>query len=175
MPSPTDCVLCQHAKTDHFGEKGRCALCWAVVGATKCLRYRAPKGSKPSKPRSRIKPVSDHRAEINVIRKANLEEAWGPQRFWECAVAKRFGTKWGSASGRVGEDAGGVPIRVRIPRCIGPVAAHEVLSRSRAGRTDENITNVDGMLPMCSGHNGWIEDQPNLAKLLGYARSYSKG
>jgi hypothetical protein len=54
-----------------------------------------------------------------------------------------------------------------VGECFGPLTPHEILSRSRAGRTDENLLNADGMLTLCAHHNTWCEDHPPEAEALG--------
>jgi hypothetical protein len=59
---------------------------------------------------------------------------------------------------------------VRVPRCFGRVDGHERLSRARAGRTDANLLDVDGQVPLCSLHNEWMDSQSGLAAALGLSR-----
>lgn len=49
-------------------------------------------------------------------------------------------------------------------RCRGEVSGlHELRKRSSQG----SVTNLANLMPACSFHNGWVEDNPNLAYRLG--------
>ena len=73
-------------------------------------------------------------------------EHFGDPRTWKCQVGAIIGDK-----------------------CYGAVHGHEILSRARAGRTDENLLDMSGILLACDYHNGWIEDNPKKAHELGLA------
>lgn len=47
-------------------------------------------------------------------------------------------------------------------RCFGPIHLHEP-----AHRRNSDITDPDQCLLLCNGHNGWVEDHPVLAEVLG--------
>jgi hypothetical protein len=59
--------------------------------------------------------------------------------------------------------------------CLGPVDGHEILKRSRAGRSAENLLDPKGIRPLCSKHNSFIEDKPRLANELGLANHAGVG
>lgn len=101
-----------------------------------------------------IKRVSDRRRKVNAERLKRQEEAWGPRRWWRCWFRDR-------------------PAELALAGpCFGPVAGHEILSRAQAGRTDENLLDVDGQLPMCAHHNEWIAEHKKEAEHLGLRRSW---
>lgn len=109
--------------------------------------------------RSRIKPVSDHRREINAERARLQEEAWGP-RPWYCRF-NEFAVALYQTTGEV----------VNGGRCFGEVNGHEILWRGRAGSTDENLLDVLHQVPLCNHHNSFIDTEPLLAKRMGLAIS----
>lgn len=111
-------------------------------------RESAVKASKVMK-RTPLKPVSDHRREVNTERKRLMVERFGDPKTWECRFFEY------------------APPNVGLPKCFGPIHGHELLSRAKAGRTDENLLNMDGIITLCDFHNGWIEDNPALAKQYG--------
>ncbi len=47
---------------------------------------------------------------------------------------------------------------------------HELLSRARAGSTDANLLDVDGIIPVGRACHRWIDEHPNDAERLGLAR-----
>lgn len=142
------CRHCDHAKSEHLNDKGKCSLCWAAFG--KCMKFRAPPVG--FKPRSAIRAVSPHRARINRLRAKAMRRRFGP-RPWHCQVAR-------------------IVNPYEAHPCVGQVDGHEVLKRSRAGSTDENLLNMDGILLCCVFHNSWIEDHPILANSLGLAHHH---
>ena len=97
--------------------------------------------------RTPIKQVSDKRREVNKQRKEVLENHFGPRDKWVCSVPHLIPT-----------------------RCWGAVNGHEILSRARAGRTDENLLDVSGIILVCNHHNTWIEDNPAEASALGLTK-----
>lgn len=97
--------------------------------------------------RTPLKPVSDHRREVNKRRKEVLESHFGPRDKWVCSVAQILPTM-----------------------CWGDVNGHEITSRARAGRTDENLLDVSGIILVCNHHNTWIEDNPKEAHALGLTK-----
>jgi hypothetical protein len=106
-----------------------------------------------------LKPVSDHRKEVNAERAKLQEAAWGP-RPWTCVF-----NIWASSHYlNTGEVIDG-------GRCCGEVNGHEILWRGRAGSTDENLLDVVHQLPLCNGHNGWVDEHPLEAKRMGLAIS----
>lgn len=101
--------------------------------------------------RSRIKPVSDKRRALNVRRLELQEAAWGPKRWWRCWFKDR-------------------PAEMALAGpCAGIVDGHEILKRSRSGK-DENLIDIDGQVPLCRYHNGWIENWPIEAHRMGLAK-----
>lgn len=89
--------------------------------------------------RTALRRVSKHRADINRQRRAAQEAAWGPHQWWRCVF--RDHPAWIAIAGE----------------CHGEVWGHEILSRARAGRTDENLLDVSGQLPCCNYHNSWVD------------------
>ena len=53
--------------------------------------------------------------------------------------------------------------------CFGPINGHEVKSRSRYG-SDKSLLDMDNIKLLCNYHNGWVEDNPQLAHELGLAK-----
>ncbi len=105
--------------------------------------------------RTTLKSVSSKRRKTNAIRKANLESAWGP-RPWSCYLTHKQGQFQHARDNSL----------TRIPFCIGQVDAHELLKRSQGG----SITEPSNMVPLCSGHNSWVEDNPKISYELGLVR-----
>lgn len=97
--------------------------------------------------RTRLKPVSDRRREVNAQRAILMEERFGPPETWRCQLRAIIGTP-----------------------CLGEVHGHEVLSRARAGSTDANLVDMDGIMLACDHHNGWVEEFPAQAHGLGLAK-----
>ena len=117
-----------------------------------------PRSTKPMK-RSRLKPVSDHRKGVNAERAKRQEEAWGP-RPWQCRF-NEFVLALYAVKGEM-IDGG---------RCYGTVNGHEILSRAQAGQTDENLLDIQGQVPLCNHHNGWVTEHKAEAERLGLRRS----
>lgn len=109
--------------------------------------------------RTRLKPISDHRREINAERARLQEEAWGP-RPWYCRF-NEFALALYETTGEV-VDGG---------RCFGTVNGHEILWRGRAGSTDENLLDIARQVPLCNLHNGWVDTHPLESKRMGLAVS----
>lgn len=105
-----------------------------------------------TKPRKPIRRVSKRRARINRQRALLMLEYFGP-RPWKCYL---HGI-WTIALG------------VDVGNCHGRVDGHEILKRTRAGSTDENLLDMGGIRLLCSFHNGWCEDHPIEANKLGLA------
>lgn len=98
--------------------------------------------------RSRINPVSKKRRAENVVRRENLERAWGP-RPWSCWLAGKVGT-------------------LGIPPCYGEVNGHEIVKASQGG----SRTDPANLLPLCNLHNDWVETADrSLVYDLGLVRS----
>lgn len=97
--------------------------------------------------RSRIKPISDRRRKLNVERHRRLEEKYGPSEFWECEIGPIIGTP-----------------------CFGDVHGHEILSRERSGRRDENLLDLGGIKLACNHHNGWVDLHDKEANALGLSK-----
>jgi hypothetical protein len=108
--------------------------------------------------RSSLKQKSDHRREINAERARRQEEAWGP-RPWKCEF-------WDIVK------AAHVTELPSTGRCYGAVNGHEILSRALAGRTDENLLDIEHQRRLCNFHNGWCDDHPIEARAIGLAISY---
>ena len=108
---------------------------------------------QPPKPRARINPVSKRRQRVNRERQAALVAAWGP-RPWRC----HFETY----------DRRGTLTTLAPSSCCGPVDGHEIWKRSRS-RTDANLIDPSGIVPLCSHHNAWVELWPDAAQALGLA------
>ena len=102
--------------------------------------------------RSRLKPVSDRRREVNIERLRLQEAAWGAKQSWRCWFKDR-------------------PTELAVAgACHGEVWGHEILKRSRAGSTDENLLDVGNQVPLCNFHNGYVEDHPKEAERMGLAK-----
>ena len=98
-----------------------------------------------------MRQVSKHRDRINRQRRILQEAAWGP-RPWTCWFRDR-----------------GWALSIAGP-CYGAVNGHEILKRSRAGSTDENLLNIEGQVPLCSAHNTWVENEPEKAHEMGLSK-----
>jgi hypothetical protein len=99
-----------------------------------------------------LRRTSKHRARINRQRRILQEAAWGPRDRWRCWFLDRPAAA------------------LMAGACYGEVWGHEILKRSRAGSTDENLLDVDGQVPLCSHHNTFVEDHPDKAAELGLAK-----
>jgi len=114
--------------------------------AKNTLRSSSPKSPQPMK-RSTLKPMSDKRKAVNVKRKEAMLAHFGPRETWKCTVRDIIGTP-----------------------CFGDINGHEIKSRARAGRTDENLLYMSGIILVCNHHNSWIEDNPTKAHELGLTK-----
>ena len=114
---------------------------------TKPLKRTPLANGESQMARSRLKPISESRQRVNAERKTLMVERFGNPDTWACQLRPIIGTP-----------------------CFGEVHGHEVLSRSRAGRTDTNLLDMDGILLACDFHNGWVEDHPIEAHGLGLAK-----
>ena len=103
--------------------------------------------------RTRLKPISDHRKEVNVERSRLLEERFGPRSRWKCYL------RWEFPPAITGE-------------CYGDISDHEILKRSRAGSTDANLLNMDGIVLLCAAHQLWVEMEPEMAHRIGLANHW---
>ena len=112
-----------------------------------CTSCRKAKGGGSGMKRTQMKPMSDKRRDVNIKRKAAMIIAFGDPRTWKCQIGETIGTP-----------------------CFGEVHGHEILSRSRSGRRDENLLDMTGVLLACDYHNGWLEDNPKVAHELGLTR-----
>ena len=106
--------------------------------------------------RTPLRPVSKHRQKVNRERRKIQEAGWGPKDTWRCWFRDRPNA-----------------LSLAGP-CLGEVWGHEILKRSRAGQTDENLLNIEGQVPLCNRHNGWVEDHDPEATLLGLSIHYQK-
>lgn len=153
---PTSEFIPRRDKPDKF--LPRCRACRALEQKSKeaknrakrsernTLRSSAPKSAQPMK-RSAIKPMSDKRKAVNVKRKEAMLDHFGSRETWECTVQGIIGTP-----------------------CFGEINGHEILSRARAGRSDENLLDMSGIILVCNHHNSWIEDNPTKAHELGLTK-----
>ena len=111
-----------------------------------------------------INRVSKRRQRVNRERAKAQEAAWGP-RPWEC----RF--MYYAAEGVIDHgftyddfaDAG---------MCYGGVNGHEILSRAQS-RTDANLVDVSGQVPLCAHHNEWVDTHHAEAERLGLWRPWT--
>jgi hypothetical protein len=111
--------------------------------------------------RSPLNRVSKKRQRENVIRRENLERAWGA-RPWSCWLSHKVGETVSHSDGKPGLVAS------IIPPCYGEVNAHEIVKRSQGG----SITDPSNMIPLCNFHNGWVETADrDLVWSLGLVRS----
>jgi hypothetical protein len=97
--------------------------------------------------RTALKPVSDKRRAVNALRREAMEAHFGKRETWKCQGQDRFPHK-----------------------CLGGINGHEILSRSRAGRTDENLLDMSGIITICDWLNTYIEDNPKWAHEMGFAK-----
>ncbi len=68
----------------------------------------------------------------------------------------------------IARDGGCIPSLVGAPGpCVGPLTAHEVVKRSQMRDAHLDVSNC---IASCWFHNGWIEDNPNLARELGLVK-----
>jgi hypothetical protein len=137
---------CGDKLDDHDGEKGPCRVCFNDPDRARCMSFR-PTATSTAR-RDGIKPVSEHRAEVNRERSRAQLAAWGP-RPWPCAMAKLVGGPL------LVERRDGSTEKVTVPRCGGQVHGHEIVSRAR-DRTDKNLVDVTGQEPLCNRHNGFL-------------------
>ena len=100
--------------------------------------------------RTPIRPVSKNRQRVNKLRAEAMEEHFGPREGWTCYFVAH-------------------PVIV-AKGCYGPPSGHEILKRSRAGSTDENLLDVEGIVILCARHQVWVEDFPKIAHSLGLAK-----
>lgn len=153
---PTSDFIPRRDKPDKF--LPNCKACRGEAKKSKSLQRgsnlkRTPMKRTPMKrgnsqmKRTQLKPVSDHRREVNKQRKEALVARFGPREKWVCSVSHLIPTK-----------------------CFGDVNGHEILSRARAGRTDKNLLDTDGIILVCNHHNSWIEDFPAEAHALGLTK-----
>jgi hypothetical protein len=111
--------------------------------------------------RSPLRPVSKHRQKVNRERRRLQEAEWGP-RPWPCLFS-RFHDE--AVAGGALEHS----VSLHDFACRGEVWGHELLKRSRAGSTDENLLNIEGQVPLCNFHNEWVESHPIEANRIGLA------
>jgi hypothetical protein len=96
--------------------------------------------------------VSEHRREVNAERLKLQEAAWGPRRWWRCWFEDR-------------------PLHIaEAGTCRGEVWGHEILFRSRAGSTDENLLDIANQVPLCNYHNSWVSNHSRAAERMGLAK-----
>jgi hypothetical protein len=97
--------------------------------------------------RSQLRPMSDRRKKVNQQRHEAMVAHFGDPKKWTCQLASFIATP-----------------------CFGEIHGHEILSRARAGRTDANLLDMSNILLACNHHNGWVEDNPEIAHELGLVR-----
>ena len=114
-------------------------------------RSEIKRSTKPMK-RATLRQRSKHREEIMKERERVLVAHFGARNSWRCIVRDN------------------PSLLAVMGRCIGKVNAHEVKSRSRAGRTDANLLDVKNMKLLCNYHNTWVEDHPLEALRVGLAK-----
>ena len=107
--------------------------------------------------KSSLKPMSEKRKRLNVERKKILEETFGSREHWDCSFHQ-----WSSDLSWAN--------KATEAACFGPVNAHEILKRSRSGK-DSNLLNTENMTLLCNFHNLWVENNPDLAHLMGLAKN----
>lgn len=94
----------------------------------------------------RLKPASDRKRAARED-EALVREAVFARDRWTCQLRQ---------AARERDD---------VPECWGRLSFHHLLKASAGGKyTEENGTTL------CIGHNGWVEDQPELAAELGMVR-----
>lgn len=101
--------------------------------------------------RSRIKPVSDKRRAENKVRAQMMEEKFGPREEWTCQF-------WSVAYiGQLFDENESPQFH------FGEINGHEFKKRSAGG----SITDPDNVILLCNWHNGWVEENPELALAYG--------
>ena len=105
--------------------------------------------------RTRILSISEKRKIVNVARRRLMEAKFGPRDTWRCWFAD-FSQNANLTLAAMMTHAG-------------PVNGHEILKRSRAGSTDENLLDMNGIVLLCQFHNNWVEMEPRLAHAMGLA------
>jgi hypothetical protein len=100
--------------------------------------------------RTTLKPISVKRTAANRERKRAQRAAWGRPP-WECWLRGLAG-EWRFSTGYT----------LVIPPCKGPVHGHEV-----AKPRSLYLTDVQFQVPLCDRHNGWCENAPSDARMLG--------
>lgn len=111
--------------------------------------------------RTALTPMSDRRRAVNKERAKAQEAAWGP-RPWKCYVTTEQFFRTLTVRQK--------NLSLVMGPCYGEVNGHEILSRARAGRTDANLLDVSGQVPLCNRHNEWVETHPETSLTLGLAR-----
>jgi len=114
---------------------------------TSGLKRSPLKKTESSLKRTPLKPVSDRRKEVNKKRKEEMIKHFGKRETWRCMGQEIYPHK-----------------------CFGAINGHELLSRARAGRTDENLLDMSNIITICDWLNGWIEDNPTKSYELGLSR-----
>ena len=94
-----------------------------------------------------MRQISKKRAALMLQRRKMMEEKFGP-RPWRCQF-------WDYANPWMTEFS--------FPACFGEVNGHELVKRSQGG----SIIDPANVVPLCNGHNGWIEDKPDTARWMG--------
>ena len=97
--------------------------------------------------RTQMKPISERRRRVNTERREAMIAHFGDPKKWTCQLAPLIGSP-----------------------CFGEIHGHEILSRARAGRTDDNLLDMKNIRLACNFHNGWVEDYPEEAHELGLTR-----
>ena len=123
----------------------------AKAQANRRERAKADPSYGRLKPRAEgLRPVSAKRAKVNRERRKALHDRYGPNPpCFACPIFRAAGI----ATGCNGQADDG----------------HEVMSRERAGRRDENLTDPDGVLPVGRRCHDRITTEPGEAATLGLA------
>lgn len=156
MSEVKKCGSCREVKTtDEFVARRdgsgkflpRCKECRDGEAQQKRTKKMAVGRQPTNLARTPLKPMSERRKNVNQQRKEAMLAHFGKREFWKC----------------MGQDT--------YPhKCHGGINGHEILSRSRAGRTDANLLDMSGIITICDWLNTYIEDNPNWAHEMGFTK-----
>lgn len=111
-----------------------------------------PPRRRPLRRLTPLQAISTRRrrqARIQAVVKVAVLERDGHR----CRMADRVGDSFGSLdTGR----------RVTVPSCWGILEAHHLGKQSQQGEDT-----LDNEVTLCTGHNRWVEDQPDAARFFG--------
>jgi hypothetical protein len=99
--------------------------------------------------RTPLKPVSAKRMKANIERRKMLLDVYGPSKDWKCSFWLFVGAAL--AEGKITKEG----TAFNSGECYGDVHGHETLSRARAGQSDKNLLDPEGIVLLCDYHNGW--------------------